>query len=148
MLQVENFLFYVLCDAATSRRDGVMAFFSKVRSTATPQGPQLKQFRRSCLMMTTTSPVSSPSLLIRAGGSASCSSSSVSLPPPLISPANIANGYRLFPDQAPGHTTCFAVSWHPRAALIRPRTPGIHGILGRRSASYPESSSSRRAACR
>jgi hypothetical protein len=30
--QVENFLFYVLCDAATSRRDQVMAFFSKVRS--------------------------------------------------------------------------------------------------------------------
>ncbi|KAK6907883.1 hypothetical protein I203_101884 [Kwoniella mangroviensis CBS 8507] len=26
---VENFLFYVLCDAATSRRDQVMAFFSK-----------------------------------------------------------------------------------------------------------------------
>jgi len=30
--QVENFLFYVLCDAATSRRDQVMAFFSKVHS--------------------------------------------------------------------------------------------------------------------
>jgi len=30
MDQVENFLFYVLCDAATSRRDQVMAFFSKV----------------------------------------------------------------------------------------------------------------------
>ena len=28
--QVENFLFYVLCDAATSRRDQVIAFFSKV----------------------------------------------------------------------------------------------------------------------
>lgn len=27
---VEGFLFYVLCDAATSRRDQVMAFFSKV----------------------------------------------------------------------------------------------------------------------
>jgi len=28
---VDNFLFYALCDAATSRRDQVMAFFSKVR---------------------------------------------------------------------------------------------------------------------
>lgn len=30
---VENFLFYVLCDAATSRRDQVLAFFSKARFT-------------------------------------------------------------------------------------------------------------------
>ena len=30
--QVDNFLFYVLCDAATSRHDQVMAFFSKVHN--------------------------------------------------------------------------------------------------------------------
>ena len=35
-LQVENFLFYVLCDASTSRRDQVMAFFSKVRRIYAP----------------------------------------------------------------------------------------------------------------
>jgi len=34
-MQVENFLFYVLCDAATSRRDQVMAFFSKVSAALT-----------------------------------------------------------------------------------------------------------------
>ena len=32
--QVDKFLFYALCDAATSRRDQVMAFFSKVRLIA------------------------------------------------------------------------------------------------------------------
>lgn len=30
---VENFLFYVLCDAATSKRDQVMAFFSKEKTS-------------------------------------------------------------------------------------------------------------------
>lgn len=58
-------------------------------------------------------------------------------------PLNTADEPRLFSDQASFHTTCLAFPGNPGATLIRSRTPGVYGILGRGCASRTEDSSPR-----